>query len=182
MEKPLIIPIIGKARHGKDTFSLYLKEEIEKEPKNNVLIIRYADYLKFVCKSYFDWNGEKDEKGRTILQYVGTDLCRQNNENVWVTVVYEFVKSCGDRFTHVLIPDTRFENEINYWDKKEFSTIPIKVIRKNLDGSDFDNGLTEEQKSHPSETNLDNFKPFYIVEANSLEQLKESAETIAAEI
>ena len=109
-------------------------------------------------------------------------MCRQNNENVWVTVVYEFVKSCGDRFTHVLIPDTRFENEINYWDKKEFSTIPIKVIRKNLDGSDFDNGLTEEQKSHPSETNLDNFKPFYIVEANSLEQLKESAETIAAEI
>ena len=62
MEKPLIIPIIGKARHGKDTFSLYLKEEIEKEPKNNVLIIRYADYLKFVCKSYFDWNGEKDER------------------------------------------------------------------------------------------------------------------------
>ena len=30
MEKPLIIPIIGKARNGKDTVAQYLKEEIEK--------------------------------------------------------------------------------------------------------------------------------------------------------
>ena len=181
MCKPLIIPIIGKAQNGKDTFARYLKEELEKDGKE-VLTIKYGDYLKFICKEYFEWNGEKDEKGRNLLQYIGTDLCRSNNENVWVAVVCELVKGFGNRFNYVLIPDTRFENEVYYWDKNEFSTFPVKVVRKNEDGSEFHNGLTSEQKRHPSETSLDNFKPFYIIEACSLEQLKESAEVIASEI
>ena len=181
MEKALIVPIIGKARHGKDSFASYLKEELEAKG-HNVLIIRYADYLKFICKEYFDWNGEKDEYGRNLLQYIGTDLCRKNNADIWVKVVCEFIKACGDRFEYILIPDSRFENEIDYWGKEDFSTVPIRVTRRNLDGSEFDNGLTPEQKSHPSETALDNFKAFYEIVADSLESLKESAETIVNEI
>ena len=87
MEKPLIIPIMGKARNGKDSFAKFLKEEIEERTGENVLIIRYADYLKFVLEKYFNWDGNKDEKGRNLLQHIGTDTCRKNNENVWVNVV-----------------------------------------------------------------------------------------------
>lgn len=175
MKDPLIIPIIGKARHGKDSFAELLKEEIETQNKGKCLIIKYGDYLKFICKEYFEWNGEKDEKGRSLLQYVGTDLCRKNNPDIWVAVVCEMVKGMGDRYTHILIPDTRFPNEIEYWDKNDFTTFPIKIIRKNLDGTAYDNGLTPEQKEHASETALDNFKPFYVIESNSIEQLRESA-------
>ena len=110
MEKPLIIPIIGKARNGKDTVAQYLKEEIEKRTGKKVLDIRYADYLKFVLKKYYGWDGNKDEKGRTLLQHIGTDLCRNNNPDIWANVVVELVKGLGDSISYVIIQDTRFEN------------------------------------------------------------------------
>ena len=181
MEKPLIIPIIGKARNGKDTVAQYLKEEIEKRTGKKVLDIRYADYLKFVLKKYYGWDGNKDEVGRTLLQHVGTDLCRNNNPDIWANVVVELVKGLGDSISYVIIPDTRFENEIDCWYKNEFEVVSIRVKRLNEDGSEYDNGLTEEQKNHPSETSLDDYNPYYIIEAKSLEELRESAEAILDE-
>ena len=180
MEKPLVIPIIGKARNGKDTFAQYLKEKLEEKGKK-VLVIRYADYLKFVLEKYYGWNGKKDEEGRTLLQHIGTDVCRKNNPNTWVNVVVELVKGLGDSIEYVLIPDARFENEIGCWYKEEFEVVSVRVVRLNEDGSEFDNGLTKEQKEHPSETSLDDYNPYYIVEARNLEELQESAEAILEE-
>lgn len=181
MEKPVIIPIIGKARNGKDTFANFLKKEIEERTGKKVLDIRYADYLKFVLKKYYGWNGVKDKEGRSLLQYVGTDLCRKNNPNVWVNVIVELVKGLGDTVSYVLIPDTRFENEIDCWYDNDFKIISIRVKRLNPDGTEFDNGLSEEQKRHPSETSLDEYNPYYIVEASSLEELEKSAKAILDE-
>lgn len=181
MCKPLIIPIIGKARNGKDTFAGYLKEELENRTGKNVLIVKYADYLKFILKEYFNWNGEKDENGRNMLQHIGTDLCRKNNPDIWVNVVMELVKGLSSEISYVLIPDARFENEIYCWYDNNFDVTTIKVKRFNEDGSEFDNGLTEEQKNHPSETSLDNFNPCYIVEAKNLGELKDSVITILDE-
>lgn len=180
MEKPLVIPIIGKARNGKDTFAQYLKEKLEEKGKK-VLVVRYADYLKFVLEKYYGWNGKKDEEGRTLLQHIGTDVCRKNNPNIWVNVVVELVKGLGDSIEYVLIPDARFENEIDCWYKEEFEVVSVRVVRLNEDGSEFDNGLTKEQKEHPSETSLDDYNPYYIVEARNLEELQESAEAILEE-
>lgn len=180
MEKPLVIPIIGKARNGKDTFAQYLKEKLEEKGKK-VLVVRYADYLKFVLEKYYGWNGKKDEEGRTLLQHIGTDVCRKNNPDMWVNVVVELVKGLGDSIEYVLIPDARFENEIDCWYKEEFEVVSVRVVRLNEDGSEFDNGLTKEQKEHPSETSLDDYNPYYIVEARNLEELQESAEAILEE-
>ena len=56
----------------------------------------------------------------------------------------------------MIIPDTRFPNEIDLiksaYDNVDF----IKVVRPG-----FDNGLTEEQKNHPSETALDDIEADY---------------------
>lgn len=180
MEKPLVIPIIGKARNGKDTFAQYLKEKLEEKGKK-VLVVRYADYLKFVLEKYYGWNGKKDEEGRTLLQHIGTDVCRKNNPDTWVNVVVELVKGLGDSIEYVLIPDARFENEIDCWYKEEFEVVSVRVVRLSEDGSEFDNGLTKEQKEHPSETSLDDYNPYYIVEARNLEELQESAEAILEE-
>ena len=51
-----IILIGNKARMGKDTFANMLKEELNER----AVIIHFADALKFVCKSYYGWNGEKN--------------------------------------------------------------------------------------------------------------------------
>ena len=40
-----------------DVIAELLKEEIETQNKGKCLIIKYGDYLKFICKEYFEWNG-----------------------------------------------------------------------------------------------------------------------------
>jgi tRNA uridine 5-carbamoylmethylation protein Kti12 len=86
-----IILLSGHAQHGKDTSANFLKEIIEKDGKK-VLITHYADLLKFLCKNMFEWNGIKDEQGRHILQYVGTDVIRKQNPDYWVGFISEFLK------------------------------------------------------------------------------------------
>lgn len=171
MEK--VITISGKAQHGKDSLAICLKEALEKRGEK-VLIINYADYLKFICKKYFDWDGIKDENGRTILQHVGTDLIRKKRPDFWVETVANFIYAIEEEFDWFLIPDTRFPNEIEYmkniFGKKHTS---VRVLRKNEDGTEFDNGLTETQKSHMSEIALDEYDDFdrIIVNDGTLQDL-----------
>ena len=58
-----IYAISGKAQQGKDTFAEILSQELT-EKGYRVLVIHYADLLKFICKSLFNWDGQKDENGR----------------------------------------------------------------------------------------------------------------------
>lgn len=152
-----IITISGAAQHGKDSSADILKSKLESSNKK-VLIVHMADYLKFICKQYYGWNGEKDCAGRSILQYVGTDKVRSKIPDFWVDVVIKFLEAFGEDFDYILIPDCRFANEVNKFRSMGIHTTAIKVIRNN-----FDNGLTEEQKNHPSERALDNFKFDYIM-------------------
>lgn len=56
-----VILISGKARSGKDSFANALSKILQSKDKK-VLITHYADLLKYVCRQFFDWNGEKDEQ------------------------------------------------------------------------------------------------------------------------
>lgn len=146
-----VICISGKAQHGKDTTAGFMKEALEKRGKK-VLIAHYGDLVKYVAKTFFDWDGNKDEKGRTILQYVGTDVIRAQAPNYWVEFIAEMLVFFRDRWDYVLIPDCRFPNEIEYLAKFGHDIINVRVIRPN-----FENPLTEEQRKHPSETALDDY-------------------------
>ena len=148
-----ILAISGKAQHGKDTFAEALKEELISRG-HRVLVTHYADLLKYICKTFFNWDGQKDEKGRRILQYVGTDVVRKQCPDYWVIFVTSVILMFSENWDYVLIPDTRFPNEVDmlkqYFDNVEH----IRVVRPN-----FVSTLTEEQKNHPSEVALDNVKP-----------------------
>ena len=48
-----VITISGHALHGKDSAAIIIKNHLEKKNKK-VLIIHYADYLKFICEKYFE--------------------------------------------------------------------------------------------------------------------------------
>ena len=181
MSKPIIITISAKAQHGKDSFAKAFKNETSKL-HYRTLIIHYGDILKYVCKQYFGWNGEKDEVGRSILQRVGTNLCRNNNPDCWVNCVIELVKGLKTEYDFVVIPDTRFPNEIEKWEDTEFFVFSIRLNRKNEDGTDFDNGLTEEQKQHPSETELDDYGFNYIIENKNLHDIELAAQAILEDI
>ena len=75
-----VILISGSARFGKDSAAFIMKELLEKQ-KKKVLIIHYADNLKLFAKNYFGWSGQKDQKGRELLQWLGTDVVRKNYED-----------------------------------------------------------------------------------------------------
>lgn len=148
-----IICISGKARHGKDTVGTMLKSEFEAKGQR-VLLIHYADLLKWLCEKYFAWDGQKDDAGRTLLQRVGTDVVRNQNPDFWVDFVISFVSFFKNEWDYVIIPDCRFLNELNRWKEAGFNTYYFRVERP-----DFDNGLSAEQKIHPSETALDSVDP-----------------------
>lgn len=140
--------ISGHARAGKDTTAEMMKKELENEWHYRVLTIHNADLLKFMCKSLFGWDGNKDENGRHILQYVGTDVVRKQEPDFWVSFIIKILKLFPDEWDYVLIPDARFPNEINELKKAGFDVRHIHIDRP------IENDLTEEQRNHPSETAL----------------------------
>ena len=160
-----VIAISGKAESGKDTIAKMLKQQLE-EQNYKVMIIHFADVLKFVCRQYFDWNGEKDEYGRTILQQVGTEMREKNNPNMWVNITKELIRGIGAEFDYVLVPDTRFKEEINMLNEY-FDCTSVRVLRQDINSygmaSDHVNHLTNEQRAHKSECDLDDYKFDYFI-------------------
>jgi len=147
-----IITLSGKAGHGKDLSAQILKEKLENND-NKVLILHYADLLKFYCKAYFGWDGVKDEKGRSILQWMGTEKVRAKDENFWVDSVIRLINVFEDDYDYFIIADCRFPSEINRLIECNFDVLTIKLDRIN-----YKNNLTDEQRLHPSETALNNFE------------------------
>lgn len=162
-----VITVSGHARHGKDTVANILQKQLQ-EDGNRVLITHYADLLKYICTTFFGWNGEKDETGRTLLQYVGTDVVRKKNPDYWVDFVADILNYFEDQWDYVVIPDTRFPNEFNRLKERGLDAVHLRIVRP-----DFASPLTKEQQEHPSETALDDVKPdFYIVNDSDLKTLK----------
>lgn len=163
-----ILAISGHAQNGKDTVAGLLRDAL-KADGNRVLVAHYADLLKYMCRTFFDWDGNKDEKGRHILQYVGTDVIRKQAPDFWVDFILSVLTYFNESWDWVLIPDSRFPNEINKLLSNGFDVTHIRVVRPN-----FKSPLTEEQQKHPSETALDNVEPdVYIFNDGSIEELDE---------
>lgn len=126
-----VITISGKAQNGKDTTAGLLKAALEADGYK-VLITHYADLLKYICKQFFGWDGQKDDAGRHILQYVGTDIIRQKRPDYWVGFVTSILELFPNEWDYVLIPDCRFPNEIDYLKEAGMDTVNLRVVRKTL--------------------------------------------------
>lgn len=166
-----VVCISGKAQHGKDTTASLIKECLE-ERGERVLVAHYADLLKYICRTFFGWDGNKDEKGRHILQYVGTDVIRQKAPDYWVDFLAGFLEIFDNEWDWVLIPDTRFPNEVDLM-KDKFDATHIRVVRPN-----FVSPLTTEQQNHPSEVALDDYFPdCYLDNSGDMDALRETVNT-----
>ena len=147
-----VICISGKARSGKDATANIIQEQLEKEGYK-VFRVAYADYLKDICRRIAGYNGL--EKPRELLQTLGTDIVRNKlgMKHFWINHVIGEIKIAQELgYTHTLITDCRFPNEI-YIPKAEFEDcVSVRVKRIN-----FESELTSKQKQHESETSLDNF-------------------------
>lgn len=173
---PKFICISGKARHGKDTVAEILRSELAFWG-NRVLVIHFADLLKYICKTYFGWDGNKDEAGRTLLQQVGTDCVRRQNPNFWVDFVLQMATLFADKWDYIIVPDARFPNEIERI-KEKFGAVHIRVVRSQSVGE-----LTQAQSTHESEVALDDVIPDYLIEnSGSMADLKKATVCLMYEL
>ena len=175
-----IILIGNKARMGKDTFANMLKEELNER----AVIVHFADALKFICKSYYGWNGEKNTFGRTLLQYVGQST-RDNDEHFWTDFIARLIKAnLSKNYEYIIIPDWRYKEEyerlLRYFHYEDIIT--VNITRFNSDFSPYiPNELTFEQRQHKSEIDLDTYVCQYYISNFTLEKLRESAQTFVKE-
>lgn len=164
-----VILISGKAQNGKDTAADFLHKALVNDGKR-VLVTHYADLLKYICTNYFGWDGNKDARGRQMLQYVGTDVIRKQNPTLWVDFVSMLLKYFHENWEYVIIPDCRFPNEVTTMVENGFDTVHLRVVRNN-----FKSPLTKEQQQHPSEIALDNVEPdYFIYNDGTLGELEEN--------
>ncbi|NLL44416.1 MAG: hypothetical protein GX247_01955 [Mollicutes bacterium] len=172
---PIIYIVCGKARHGKDTVAGMIREICE-EKGLKTINLQYSSYIKEYAKKISNWDGSEETKPRELLQKLGTEVIRQNIDYLF------FVKNiCNDIrvysyfFDIITISDSRFKVEVDIPRENFDRVVAIHIERPN-----FDNGLTEEQKNHPSEKDLDDYDKYdyRIINDGTLEELKEKVREI----
>lgn len=144
------ITISGSAGHGKDTFANNLKINLE-DLSYKVCIFHYADYIKMIAREIYGWDGNKDFKGRSLLQKLGDNL-RNKDKMLIVNELIKVLEIVENDFDIALIPDARFPIEIDAI-KEKWETLSIHINRVN-----YLNNLTDEQKKHITETSLDTYE------------------------
>ena len=178
-----IICIGGAMGSGKDTFANMLKESLEERDCVNALITHYADLLKYICTTFLGWNGEKDEYGRRLLQHVGTEVFRTKDSDYWVKFIAGILQAFPTRWDYVLIPDTRFPNEIIYLEDCGYTVLYLKMFRRVLTNEVAATGQNWAYRSateHISEHALDNMFPDARIEnTGTIEDLRKKAQILA---
>ena len=164
----------GKARSGKNTFGKFLSEELKMQGYKPC-IMHITEPLYSYAKNHFDWNEGNDEKPRSFLQKMGIEIIKEKlgKKTFLLDRLSENIEILSEFFDTFIITDARLKEEFEYLNKK-YDIIAIKLIREN-----FENGLTETEKMHITEKDLDNYENFdYKVKNTSSDSLKELAKTI----
>lgn len=142
------IGFVGQAGSGKTTCAMIAKSILIDRGHIDVGILPFAAPLKQFAIE-LGWNGEKDEKGRRLLQLLGTECGRQCiHPDLWV-MKWE---DRANEYNITIADDIRFENEAKAIKKRG---ILIHVARGGYEGI----------PHHESEefTWLDSQKPNYII-------------------
>lgn len=160
--------ICGKARAGKDTFARLIKQEEEKD-NNKVCILKLTAPLYSWAEDYFNYDKEKDEKPRELLQTLGFDILqlKLKKKDFLLDYLITTIEVLDDYYDVGLITDGRLVHEIEVLKEKYPNIKTILLTNKK------DNKLTNKEKNHQTEIDLDDYKDFdYIVENKDIESLK----------
>ena len=166
-----IIILSGKARAGKDTTMNFLNEIY-----SNIIQLQYGSYIKEYAKKISNWDGSEETKPRELLQQLGTNIIRENIDNkFFIKKMIDDIKVYSYFFDTIVISDARFKIEIDDIKNTFNNVIAVRIERPN-----FDNGLTSDQKKHPSEIDLDDYNKFdyKLINDGTLEDLKKKVEKL----
>ncbi len=186
--KMVLIGIMGLKGSGKTTCATYLTN------KHHFVEKSFADPLKRACQELFFLTdaqiyGTQQEKEtpdprwfnctpRKMLQYVGTDLLRNNLNNIMPGLGVDIFTHAfqiwynnqikNNPNIHVVISDVRFQNEVDLI--KKLGGYVIKIYRSGSDTTDMHQSETEMQQ-------ITNYN-YFIVNNESLTDLYVSIDKI----
>lgn len=90
----------------------------------------FAGELKRIAYEVFGWDHQKDERGRVLLQRLGTEVGREYNPNIWINkLIAAYERAEGpNHFTRtndtvVIISDARFQNEVDFANRYGISVL-----------------------------------------------------------
>lgn len=135
-----------KQRVGKDTSCDYLIK------KYGGIKLSFARPLYEILHFAQGICNFKQVKDRKFLQFVGTDWARGINNDIWVDLLMEQVKTTDA--SHIFVSDLRFKNEFQALKKQGFICVHIK---RGFEDDSFGH--------HQSDIDLDNYNDWdYTIE------------------
>lgn len=159
-----IFLIHAPARSGKDACGEVMKEYYESKGKR-VCMIAFADAVKFTLERYYGITDFKSKEGRTHIQQYATNQCRGVNPTIWADWVCDWLKATEEDWDIVIVPDWRFLNEYEVL-AEGFGKERIRTMYIERPDIEVISDLTEEQKQHQSESELNSFKKYNYVIKN----------------
>ena len=156
--------IAGKAGCGKNEVASILKSKLD-----NTVITGLSKYIKLFALELTNWDGNDNNKPREFLQTMG-DKLRACRKDYLTKRIYEDIEIYeNEGISNIVISDVRLIDEIEYFKSKE--DLEVITIRVNCDDSK--RCLSEEEKNHITEKELDNYSEFdYIIENKFNEELE----------
>ncbi len=164
----LIFIISGKAKAGKDTTANYIK--MYANSKNfKTINLQFSSYIKMYAKNISNWDGSENNKPRVLLQDLGENIRKNINEYFFIKRIYEDILVYSNYYDIITISDARLPEELDIIKEYFPKAIKLHIIRPN-----FNPYKSEEEKNHPTELALDNYKNFehIIMNDKTLDDLK----------
>lgn len=167
--RKIVVMISGKQGSGKTTLSDYLYDWARGNPYHVEMPFTLPVRMKFADVLYKmhdavgriaeEYGIPFNKKEGGLLQYLGTDLFRAKDPNVWASAVRKRVIESDDNF--IIIDDMRFKNEFSILDdlekNGEIDLIKIRLVASRDTRKERADGWRNND-SHPSETDLDDME------------------------
>ena len=150
-----IILVAGKAGSGKNEVANLLKSKLDK-----TVITSFSKYIKLFALELSNWDGNDENKPREFLQNMG-DTLRAVDEDFMTNRLLEDIKVYERMgINNIVISDVRLVHELEYF--KKMSNYEVVTIRVNADS--YKRNLTDKEKKHHTELELDNYENFdYVI-------------------
>ncbi len=156
--------ITGKAGSGKNEVANIIKSKLDK-----TVITGLSKYIKLFALELTNWDGNDNNKPREFLQNMGDKLRAIREDYLTKRIVEDIELYKREGITNVIVSDVRLINEIEYF--KSNKDLEVITIRINSDSSR--RSLTDSEKKHITEIELDNYNGFdYVIENKFNEELE----------